>query len=151
MYWSFLEDLLPNETDILCWKYTFYFGYKHKIHELVIFNQTTKIDAHEEKYFHSIVSYLRRPLNGINASSILISLCGVYSLWHLSLQLSRMNLILCSVSPWLSPASSLKRRERLIWTNLSWGIISPNFYLTKRNSVLSGQWSSSLSNFITSN
>jgi hypothetical protein len=56
MYWSFLEDLLPNETGILCWKYTFYFGYKHKIHELVIFNQTTKIDAHEEKYFHSIVS-----------------------------------------------------------------------------------------------
>ena len=28
-------------------------GYKNKIHELVIFNQTTKIDAHEEKYFHS--------------------------------------------------------------------------------------------------
>jgi hypothetical protein len=24
------------------------------IHELVIFNQTTKIDAHEEKYFHSM-------------------------------------------------------------------------------------------------
>jgi hypothetical protein len=25
-----------------------------RIHELVIFNQTTKIDTHEEKYFHSI-------------------------------------------------------------------------------------------------
>jgi len=25
-----------------------------RIHELVIFNQTTKIDAHEEKYFHSM-------------------------------------------------------------------------------------------------
>ena len=25
-----------------------------RIHELVIFNQTTKIDAHEEKYFDSI-------------------------------------------------------------------------------------------------
>jgi len=25
-----------------------------RIHELVIFSQTTKIDAHEEKYFHSI-------------------------------------------------------------------------------------------------
>jgi hypothetical protein len=24
-----------------------------QIHELVIFNQTMKIDAHEEKYFHS--------------------------------------------------------------------------------------------------
>jgi hypothetical protein len=34
------------------------FWYKHKIHELVIFNQTLKIDAHEEKYFHSI-SYSR--------------------------------------------------------------------------------------------
>ena len=27
-----------------------------QIHELVIFNQTTKIDAHEEKYFHSIIN-----------------------------------------------------------------------------------------------
>jgi hypothetical protein len=26
-----------------------------RIHELVIFNQTTKIDAHEEKYFHNIL------------------------------------------------------------------------------------------------
>ena len=25
-----------------------------RIHEIVIFNQTTKIDTHEEKYFHSI-------------------------------------------------------------------------------------------------
>ena len=41
---KFLEDFLPNETYILCWKY--------KIHKF-IFNQTTKIDAHEEKYFHS--------------------------------------------------------------------------------------------------
>ena len=35
-----------------------YFGTNTKsmnlqIHELVIFNQTTKIDTHEEKYFHS--------------------------------------------------------------------------------------------------
>jgi hypothetical protein len=126
MYLSFLEDLLANETYILCWKYKihkFYFGYKHKIinvvftisanhryvvslipthrmvysiqfymmtlstncgrsvvyyvenikstnfilgtntkstnlriHELVIFNQSTKIDAHEEKNFHSIIN-----------------------------------------------------------------------------------------------
>jgi hypothetical protein len=27
---------------------------KLRIHEFVIFNQTTKIDTHEEKYFHSI-------------------------------------------------------------------------------------------------
>jgi hypothetical protein len=37
----------------------FYFGTNTKstnlqIHELVIFNQTTKIDTHKEKYFHSI-------------------------------------------------------------------------------------------------
>jgi hypothetical protein len=25
-----------------------------RIHELVLFNQTTKIDTHEEKYFHSM-------------------------------------------------------------------------------------------------
>ena len=36
----------------------FYFGANTKstnlrIHELVIFNQTMKIDFHEEKYFHS--------------------------------------------------------------------------------------------------
>ena len=27
--------------------------YKYKIHELVTISQTTKIDTHEEKYFHS--------------------------------------------------------------------------------------------------
>ena len=27
-----------------------------RIHELVIFNQSTIIDAHEEKYFHSIIN-----------------------------------------------------------------------------------------------
>ena len=45
----------------LCWKYKiykFYFGTNTKstnlqINTLVIFNQTTKIDIHEEKYFHS--------------------------------------------------------------------------------------------------
>jgi hypothetical protein len=43
----------------LCWKYKineFYFGTNTKftnlwINKLVIFNQTTKIDTHEEKYF----------------------------------------------------------------------------------------------------
>jgi hypothetical protein len=63
MYWSFLEDLLPNETYIYYAKNikstNFILGTNTKstnlrIHELVIFNQTTKIDAHEEKYFHSI-------------------------------------------------------------------------------------------------
>ena len=55
MYWSFLEVLIPSETyyvEILFW-------YKHKIHELEIFTQTTKIDTHEEKYFHSTyISYI---------------------------------------------------------------------------------------------
>ena len=52
MYWSFLEYLLPNDTYILCWKST-----NLRIHELVIFNQTTKIDAHEENYFHSTSNF----------------------------------------------------------------------------------------------
>ena len=51
----------------LCWKYTiqkFYFGTNTKstnlrIHELVIFNQTTKIDTHEVRYVHSIVNCLK--------------------------------------------------------------------------------------------
>jgi hypothetical protein len=37
-----------TQWNLLCWKY--------KIHEPVNFNQTTKIDTHEEKYFHSICS-----------------------------------------------------------------------------------------------
>jgi hypothetical protein len=53
--------------NLLCWKYKinkFYFGTSTKsanlrIHELVIFNQTTKIDTHEEKYFHSTIYNLR--------------------------------------------------------------------------------------------
>ena len=61
MYWSFLEVLKPSETYYVG-KYKinkFYFGTntkstKLRIHELVIFNQTTKIDTHEEKYFHTI-------------------------------------------------------------------------------------------------
>jgi hypothetical protein len=65
MYWSFLEDLLPNETYYVeNIKYTnFSLGKNTKstnlrIHEPVIFNQTTKIDAHEENYFHSILLYI---------------------------------------------------------------------------------------------
>ena len=63
MYWSFLEDLLPNETYIYYAKniksINLILGTNTKstnlrIHKLVIFNQTTKIDAHEENYFHSI-------------------------------------------------------------------------------------------------
>ena len=48
MYWSFLKDLLPYETYVENIKST-----NLRIHELVIFNQTAKIDTHEEKYFHS--------------------------------------------------------------------------------------------------
>ena len=60
MNWSFLEDLLPNETyNVDNIKYTNFISGKNtkstnlQIHEFVIFNQTKKIDAHEEKYFHS--------------------------------------------------------------------------------------------------
>ena len=51
-----LSRRFATQWNLLCWKYKihkFYFAYKHKIHEFVIFNQTTKIDAHGEKYFHS--------------------------------------------------------------------------------------------------
>jgi len=52
-----LSRRIVTQWNILYWKYKvhnfFLFGYKHKIHEFVIFNQTTNIDAHEEKYFHS--------------------------------------------------------------------------------------------------
>jgi len=61
MYGSFLEDLPPNETYYVenIKSTNFILGTNTKstnirIHELVIFNQTTKIDAHKEKYFHSI-------------------------------------------------------------------------------------------------
>jgi len=57
-----LSRSFETQWNLLCWKYKinkFYFGTNTKstklqIHELVIFNQTTKIDTHEEKYFHSI-------------------------------------------------------------------------------------------------
>jgi hypothetical protein len=61
MYWSFLEVLKPSET---CYvenikSTNFILGRNTKstnlrIHDIVIFNQTTKIDTHKEKYFHSI-------------------------------------------------------------------------------------------------
>jgi hypothetical protein len=60
MYWSFLEDLLPNETYYVenIKSTNFILGTNTKstnlrIHEPVIFNQITKIDTQEEKYFHS--------------------------------------------------------------------------------------------------
>jgi hypothetical protein len=54
MYW------FATQWDLICWKYKihkFNLGTTTKstnfwICELVIFNQTTKIDIHEEKYFH---------------------------------------------------------------------------------------------------
>jgi hypothetical protein len=67
MYWSFLEDFLPNETyRVENIKSTnFILGTNTKstnlrIHELVIFSQTTKVDTHEEKYFHSIYKSVNR-------------------------------------------------------------------------------------------
>jgi hypothetical protein len=58
-----LSQSFDTQWNLSCWKYKineFYFGTSTKstnlrIHELVIFNQTTKIDTHEEKYFHSIL------------------------------------------------------------------------------------------------
>jgi hypothetical protein len=61
MIWSFLVDLLPNETYYVenIKSTNFILGTNTKstnlrIHELANFNQTMKIDTHEEKYFHSI-------------------------------------------------------------------------------------------------
>jgi hypothetical protein len=63
MYRSFLEVLIPSETyyvENIKLNQQILFWYKHKItniqiHELVIFNQTTKIDTHKVKYFHSMI------------------------------------------------------------------------------------------------
>jgi hypothetical protein len=60
-----LSRSFENQWNLLCWKYKineFYFGTNTKftnlwINKLVIFNQTTKIDTHEEKYFHSISNF----------------------------------------------------------------------------------------------
>jgi hypothetical protein len=52
-----LSRSFETQWNLLFWKYKIsklYFWYKHKIHEFVIFNQTTKINTHEEKYFHSM-------------------------------------------------------------------------------------------------
>jgi hypothetical protein len=58
MYWSFLKNLLPNETSYVenIKSTNFILGTNTKIHEFtnprtLIFNQTTEIDTHEEKYF----------------------------------------------------------------------------------------------------
>jgi hypothetical protein len=57
MYWSFLEGLLPNETyyieNIKSTNFilsTYTKSMNIQIHELVTFQQTTKIDTHEEQY-----------------------------------------------------------------------------------------------------
>ena len=57
-----LSRSFDTQWNLSCSKYKinkFYSGTNTKstnlwIHELVIFNQTTKIDTHEEKYFHNI-------------------------------------------------------------------------------------------------
>jgi hypothetical protein len=68
-----LSRRFETQWNLLCWKYKineFYFGTNTKstnlwIHELVIFNQTTKIDTHEEKYFNSM-SYDRNLFSFVN-------------------------------------------------------------------------------------
>jgi hypothetical protein len=57
-----------TQWNLSCSKYKFnkcYFGTNTKftnlwIHELVIFNQTTKIDTHKEKYFNSSLFWYQR-------------------------------------------------------------------------------------------
>jgi hypothetical protein len=55
---SFLEVLKPscetyNVENIKSTNFILVQAQNLRIHELVILNQTTKIDTHEEKYFHS--------------------------------------------------------------------------------------------------
>jgi hypothetical protein len=69
MYWSFPEVWIHSETyyveNIKSTNFILvqpqnpriYKSTNLQIHELVIFNQTTKIDTHEEKYFHSMRLY----------------------------------------------------------------------------------------------
>ena len=79
----------------VCWKYKineFYFGTNTKstnlrIPELAIFNQTTKIDIHKEKYFHSMCrSKLRSEsmITLISFSSVAFCRVVVFSLCWLS-------------------------------------------------------------------
>jgi hypothetical protein len=95
MYSSFLEDLLPNKTYYVenIKSTNFILGTNTKsmnwrIHELVIFNQTTKIDAHEEKCFHSI-SYesLSRFIYNFYFHKFCFDLCYLcilsLQLWHI--------------------------------------------------------------------
>ena len=67
MYWSFLKVLNPSETYYVkniksanCILGTNTKSTNLQNNELVIFNQTTKIDNHDEKYFHSILQISRR-------------------------------------------------------------------------------------------
>jgi hypothetical protein len=61
--WFDFECMCKNDRNVYLWKdiksTNFILGTNTistnlRIHEMVIFNQTTKIDTHEEKYFHSI-------------------------------------------------------------------------------------------------
>ena len=69
-----------TQWNLLCWKYKihkFYFGYKHKIHEPVNFNQTTKIDTHKEKYFHSNY-HMKKPCQKVYTLCINLNLFCLY-------------------------------------------------------------------------
>ena len=63
-----LSRSFETQWNLFCWKYKFNelcFGTSTnstnlRIHELVIFSKTTKIDTHDEKYFHSIKHFYWR-------------------------------------------------------------------------------------------
>ena len=69
MIWSFLVDLLPDETYYVenIQSTNFILGTNTKstnlrIHKLVLFKQTTKIDTHEEKMVKSTLSAIQASL-----------------------------------------------------------------------------------------
>ena len=88
MYWSFLEVLIPNETYYVenIKSINFILGTNTKstnlrIHELVIFNQATKIHTHEEKYFHSNWNIVESGINTINQptlNTVALEFCHFY-------------------------------------------------------------------------
>ena len=74
MYWSFIEVLKPIETYYVenIKSTNFILGTNTKIHKFTnpwIFNQTTKIDTHEEKYLYSIQSNVG-PLNSDGSNTM---------------------------------------------------------------------------------
>ena len=63
-----LPQRFSAQWNLLCWKYKILFWVQTqnpRIHKLLIFNQTLKIDTYEEKYIHSIWNSKTRQISKI--------------------------------------------------------------------------------------